>query len=184
MQGRSPLQNLRRTGSVELGEICRTASAISMFLEEAEQRPLINRLLSMPSIPRAPGLMDAQVMHSNCSLPHVEHEPHVACKQAAMTHQSCTTAEAYQRQQSMVLKPEDDACDCNLCRSAMLRSQADVEMLSSICARITLHSNRCAIRKAARLQYLQSLLIPHQVEKCDSIAFKKRNKSFATTCKA
>ncbi|KAK9833634.1 hypothetical protein WJX74_001172 [Apatococcus lobatus] len=62
--GRSPLQNIRRTGSTELVDICRTASAISMFLEEAEQRPLINRLLSMPSIPRAPGLMDAQVLES------------------------------------------------------------------------------------------------------------------------
>ncbi len=60
LQGHSPSTQIRRTGSVELGEICRTASAISMFLEEAEQRPLINRLLSMPSVPRPPSLMDGQ----------------------------------------------------------------------------------------------------------------------------
>ncbi|KAK9868202.1 hypothetical protein WJX84_001978 [Apatococcus fuscideae] len=53
---------VRRTGSVELGDICRTASALSMFLEEAEQRPLINRLLSMPSAPRDPSLMDTQML--------------------------------------------------------------------------------------------------------------------------
>ncbi len=58
----------KRTGSVEMGDIFRTASAISMFLEEAETRPFINRLLSMP-VMNADGIgarqpvLDAQALN-------------------------------------------------------------------------------------------------------------------------
>ncbi|KAK9808759.1 hypothetical protein WJX72_003116 [[Myrmecia] bisecta] len=45
----------RRTASVELGdEIYRTGSALSIYYDELENRPFINRLLSMPLMPGAP----------------------------------------------------------------------------------------------------------------------------------
>lgn len=63
-----------RTSSVELGDIYRTASAISVFLEEADARPFINRLMSMPAM-SADGIASRQLFDASTINPNVEVSP-------------------------------------------------------------------------------------------------------------
>ena len=60
-----------RTSSIELGDIYRTASAISVFLEEADARPFINRLLSMP-VMNADGVVSRPVIDASTINPNIE----------------------------------------------------------------------------------------------------------------
>lgn len=60
-----------RTASVELGDIYRTASAISVFLEEADARPFINRLMSMP-VMNADGVVSRPVIDASTINPNIE----------------------------------------------------------------------------------------------------------------
>ncbi len=60
-----------RTASIELGDIYRTASAISVFLEEADARPFINRLMSMP-VMTADGLASRPVIDASTINPNIE----------------------------------------------------------------------------------------------------------------
>ena len=74
--------NFTRTASVELGDIYRTASAISVFLEEADARPFINRLMSMPvmnaeGVANRPG-SDASTINPNIEVC-LESETQLAC---------------------------------------------------------------------------------------------------------
>ena len=67
-----------RTASVELGDIYRTASAISVFLEEADARPFINRLMSMP-VMNAEGVVSRPVIDASTINPNIEVCPCAAC---------------------------------------------------------------------------------------------------------
>lgn len=60
-----------RTSSIELGDIYRTASAISVLLEEADARPFINRLMSMPAM-NADGIATRQVIDASTINPNIE----------------------------------------------------------------------------------------------------------------
>lgn len=60
-----------RTSSIELGDIYRTASAISVFLEEADARPFINRLMSMPAM-NADGVPSRQLFDATTLNPMIE----------------------------------------------------------------------------------------------------------------
>lgn len=60
-----------RTASIELGDIYRTASAISVFLEEADARPFINRLMSMP-VMNADGVVSRPVIDASTINPNIE----------------------------------------------------------------------------------------------------------------
>ena len=64
-------QAFTRTASIELGDIYRTASAISVFLEEADARPFINRLMSMPAM-TADGLAPRPVIDASTINPNIE----------------------------------------------------------------------------------------------------------------
>ena len=66
--------NFGRTASIELGDIYRTASAISMFLEEADARPFINRLMSMPAM-NSDGLSNRPVIDASTINPNIEVRP-------------------------------------------------------------------------------------------------------------
>lgn len=70
-----------RTASIELGDIYRTASAISVFLEEADARPFINRLMSMPAM-TADGLANRQVIDASTINPNIE----VSCSSVRIAH--------------------------------------------------------------------------------------------------
>lgn len=50
----------KRAVSVEVGEIYRTASALSLFLDDMETRPQLNRLISMPSLNNPQDLLKAK----------------------------------------------------------------------------------------------------------------------------
>ena len=63
--------NFGRTASIELGDIYRTASAISVFLEEADARPFINRLMSMP-VMNSDGLASRPVIDACTINPNIE----------------------------------------------------------------------------------------------------------------
>jgi len=63
--------NFGRTASIELGDIYRTASAISVFLEEADARPFINRLMSMP-VMNSDGLANRPVIDACTINPNIE----------------------------------------------------------------------------------------------------------------
>ena len=63
--------NFTRTASIELGDIYRTASAISVFLEEADARPFINRLMSMP-VMNADGVVSRPVIDASTINPNIE----------------------------------------------------------------------------------------------------------------
>ena len=68
------MHNFGRTSSIELGDIYRTASAISMFLEEADARPFINRLMSMPAM-NSDGLSNRPVIDASTINPNIEVRP-------------------------------------------------------------------------------------------------------------
>lgn len=53
------------TGSMEVGEIYRTASALSIYLDEIETRPHIKRLMSMPSLTDPLRILDANQINPN-----------------------------------------------------------------------------------------------------------------------
>ncbi|KAL0038667.1 hypothetical protein WJX79_002430 [Trebouxia sp. C0005] len=63
--------NFGRTASIELGDIYRTASAISVFLEEENARPFINRLMSMP-VMNSDGLANRPVIDACTINPNIE----------------------------------------------------------------------------------------------------------------
>lgn len=65
------VHNFTRTASIELGDIYRTASAISVFLDEADARPFINRLMSMP-VMNADGAPNRSVMNAATINPNIE----------------------------------------------------------------------------------------------------------------
>ena len=52
-------QEPKRMASMEVGEIYRTASALSIYLDDLETRPQIDRLMSMPSLSDPQRIMDA-----------------------------------------------------------------------------------------------------------------------------
>ena len=64
----------KRATSVEVGEIYRTASAFSIYLDEMENRPHINRLMSMPSMTDPQRIIDAN--HINPNIEVLAHTPH------------------------------------------------------------------------------------------------------------
>ena len=55
----------KRTASVEVGEIYRTASALSIYLDDMETRPQLKRLISMPSLSDPQGLLKANDISAN-----------------------------------------------------------------------------------------------------------------------
>ena len=67
-----------RTASIDLGDIYRTASAISVFLEEADARPFINRLMSMP-VMNAEGVVSRPVLDASTINPNIEVCLRAAC---------------------------------------------------------------------------------------------------------
>lgn len=62
----------KRTASVEVGEIYRTASALSIYLDDMETRPQLKRLISMPSLSDPQGLLKANDISSNFEVPHLD----------------------------------------------------------------------------------------------------------------
>ena len=52
-------QEPKRMASMEVGEIYRTASALSIYLDDLETRPQIDRLMSMPSLSDPQRILDA-----------------------------------------------------------------------------------------------------------------------------
>lgn len=56
----------KRTASLEVGDIYRTASALSIYLDEIESRPQLERLMSMPSLPDPRRLIEAN--HANLNM--------------------------------------------------------------------------------------------------------------------
>lgn len=55
----------KRTSSVEVGEIYRTASALSVYLDDMETRPQLKRLISMPSLTDPQSLLKADNMSAS-----------------------------------------------------------------------------------------------------------------------
>ena len=53
---------------MELGEIYRTASALSIYFDEMETRPFINRLLSMPALANSNIQVEPQQINPNVAV--------------------------------------------------------------------------------------------------------------------
>ena len=83
----------KRATSVEVGEIYRTASAFSIYLDEMENRPHINRLMSMPSMTDPQRIIDAN--HINPNIEVLGPPPPLSLHHVLAFATSCRDAESF-----------------------------------------------------------------------------------------